>query len=42
MIKLTEITVDNKNMKNMLKEIKKLQNNDHPRGFINPSTIHTE
>lgn len=42
MIKLTEITIDNKNMKSMLKEIKKLQNNDHPRGFINPSTIHTE
>ncbi len=29
MIKLTEITVDNKNMKSMLHEIKKLQNNDH-------------
>jgi chaperonin cofactor prefoldin len=32
MIKLTEISVDSKNMKNMLHEIKKLQNNDHPRG----------
>jgi len=32
MIKLTEISSDAKNMKNMLHDIKKLQNNDHPRG----------
>jgi hypothetical protein len=32
MIKLTEITVDNKNIKSMLHDIKKVQNNNHPRG----------
>jgi hypothetical protein len=29
MIKLTEISIDAKNMKNMLRDIKKLQNTDH-------------